>query len=127
MRLSTSTAVLAVSCALLGAAAAAAPYRPAGPEIVREGEAGDRYYVIAEGEVDVAGTRLGRGSGFGEIALLRDVPRTATVTAATDVVLLALDREPFVAAVTGHEPAQATADEVIAARLGAFDPGIVKL
>jgi MFS family permease len=100
---------------------------PAGTEIVREGEAGDRYYVIADGEVEVAGKRLGRGSGFGEIALLRDVPRTATVTAATDVTLLALDREPFVAAVTGHEPARATADEVIAARLGAFDPGIVKL
>lgn len=100
---------------------------PAGTEIVREGEAGDRYYVIAEGEVEVAGKRLGRGSGFGEIALLRDVPRTATVTAATDVKLLALEREEFVAAVTGHEPALATADEVIAARLGAFDPAIVKL
>jgi MFS family permease len=100
---------------------------PAGTEIVREGEAGDRYYVIAEGEVAVAGKQYGRGAGFGEIALLRDVPRTATVTAATDVSLLALEREEFVAAVTGHEPANATADEVIAARLGAFDPGIVKL
>lgn len=100
---------------------------PAGTEIVREGETGDRYYVIADGEIEVAGKRFGRGSGFGEIALLRDVPRTATVMAATDVKLLALDRKPFVAAVTGHEPARATADEVIAARLGAFDPGIVKL
>jgi MFS family permease len=99
----------------------------AGAEIVREGESGDRYYVIAAGEVDVAGKRLGRGAGFGEIALLRDVPRTATVIAVTAVTLLALERDPFVAAVTGHEPARATADEVIAARLGAFDPGIAKL
>jgi MFS family permease len=100
---------------------------PAGTAIVREGEVGDRYYVIAKGEVEVAGRRLGRGSGFGEIALLRDVPRTATVTAATDVTLYTLEREEFVAAVTGHEPAKATADEIIAARLGAFDPAIAKL
>lgn len=100
---------------------------PAGAEVVREGDVGDRYYVVAEGEVEVAGKRLGRGSGFGEIALLRDMPRTATVTAATDVTLLALERDEFVAAVTGHEPAMATADELIAARLGAFDPAIVKL
>ncbi len=100
---------------------------PAGSEIVRAGEAGDRYYVIEAGEVEVAGRRLGHGSGFGEIALLRDVRRTATVTAATDAKLLALERDEFVAAVTGHEPTRATAEEVIAARLGAFDPGIVKL
>jgi MFS family permease len=100
---------------------------PAGTVIVREGEGGDRYYVIAKGDVDVAGKRLGRGSGFGEIALLRDVPRTATVTAATDLTLYTLEREEFVAAVTGHEPAKATADEIIAARLGAFDPAIAKL
>ncbi len=100
---------------------------PAGTVIVRAGEIGDRYYAIASGEVEVAGRTLGPGSGFGEIALLRDVPRTATVTAASDVTLLALERDEFVAAVTGHEPALATAEEVIAARLGSFDPGIAKL
>ena len=99
----------------------------AGTVIVREGETGDRYYVVSSGEVEVAGRTLGPGTGFGEIALLRDVPRTATVTAASDVTLLALERDEFVAAVTGHEPALATAEEVIAARLGSFDPGIAKL
>lgn len=90
----------------------------AGATIIRVGEPGDRFYVIGDGEVEVAGRRLGQGEAFGEIALLRDVPRTATVTAATDVTLQSLDRAEFLAAVTGHERAQAAADEIVAARLG---------
>jgi MFS family permease len=89
----------------------------AGEVIIRQGDTGDRFYVIGEGEVSVAGQALGPGDSFGEIALLRDVPRTATVTAATDVVLHAVERGDFLAAVTGHERAHAAADEVVAARL----------
>ena len=93
---------------------------PVGSIVIREGDIGDLFYVIGEGEVEVAGRTLGAGDSFGEIALLRDVPRTATVTATTDVLLFTLERDIFVAAVTGHEPVHAAAEAVIAARLGAF-------
>jgi len=95
----------------------------AGMPVVREGEAGDRFYVVKSGAVEILGSRFGPGSGFGEIALLRDVPRTATAMAVTDVELVALERDPFVAAVTGHAPAAAAADTVVAARLGALSAG----
>jgi MFS family permease len=95
----------------------------AGAPIVREGEVGDRFYVIRSGTVSILGRTFGPGAGFGEIALLRDVPRTATASAVTDVELVALEREPFVAAVTGHAPSAAAADTVVAARLGALSAG----
>jgi hypothetical protein len=94
-----------------------------GAVVVREGDAGDRFYIVAEGEVDVTeGGRpistLEAGDYFGEIALLRDLPRTATVIAKTPVVLYALDREDFLAAVTSHAPSEQAAEEVVSARLG---------
>ena len=95
----------------------------AGIAIVREGEVGDRFYVIRTGEVSILGRTFGPGESFGEIALLRDVPRTATATAVSAVELVALEREPFVAAVTGHAPSAAAADTVVAARLGALTAG----
>ena len=91
---------------------------PAGATVIRKGEPGDRFYIVGEGEVEIEGNTFGPGSSFGEIALLRDVPRTATVTADTDVVLHALERDEFLAAVTGHEPSVRAADAVIARRLG---------
>ena len=93
---------------------------PAGHVILREGEPGDRFYVVEKGQVSILGRTFGPGEGFGEIALLRDVPRTATVMAVTDVELVALEREPFVAAVTGHAPAAAAADTLVSSRLGAL-------
>src|SRR2546430_16755138 len=74
----------------------------AGEEIVRQGEHGDRFYVVKKGEVavrvdDGPPHQLGSGAFFGEIALLRDMPRTATVTARTDVDLLTLERDEFIA------------------------------
>ncbi len=94
-----------------------------GEEIIRRGDHGDRFYVVSSGEVDVLvdgrpPRREGEGSYFGEIALLRDVPRTATVLAATDVELFALDRDDFLPAVTGHAGSVQAAEGVIGARLG---------
>lgn len=60
---------------------------------------------------------LGRGDGFGEIALIRDVPRTATVVALSDVSLYSLEKEPFVLTLTGHAPAQSAAADVVSQRL----------
>lgn len=95
----------------------------AGEEIVRQGEPGDRFYIVAAGEVEIVvdegPPRIERpGSYFGEIALLRDVPRTATVRSATDVELYALDREDFLGAVTGHAGSAQAAEAVVGSRLG---------
>jgi MFS family permease len=96
----------------------------AGDVVFRQGEHGDRFYIVERGEVEVEpegrpALTLGRGGSFGEIALLRDIPRTATVTAFTDVELWALERDIFIASVTGHAPSAEAADAVIATHLGA--------
>src|SRR5262249_40103037 len=83
--------------ALAQPAAAARPVDlAAGTEVVREGDVGDRFYVVAEGELRAGtGTNIGPGDGFGEIALLRDVPRTTSVTTVTDAELYAIERDAF--------------------------------
>lgn len=94
----------------------------AGTWVIRQGEAGDRYYVIDRGEVDVfvddAHVRhQGPGSAFGEIALIRNVPRTASVRATTDVSLYALERDVFLAVVAGHPESRARVESVVTSRL----------
>ena len=94
----------------------------AGVEVISEGDRGERFYVIADGELEVrrngrvAAIRR-RGEGFGEIALMYDVPRTATVTARTPSRLYRLTRDVFLVAVTGHASAQRAAHDLAAARL----------
>ena len=95
---------------------------PAGETVIRQGESGDRFYIVGAGELEVIknGRRViarGPGDYFGEIALLRGVPRTATVTALTDSEVLALEREDFVAAVTEHSAGRAAGEAVVASRL----------
>jgi predicted MFS family arabinose efflux permease len=95
----------------------------AGAWIIRQGTAGDRFYVVDAGEVEVEidgrlVRREGPGAAFGEIALLRDLPRTASVRAATDVRLLALERDVFLSAVTGHVRSRTVAEAVVAERMG---------
>jgi len=94
----------------------------AGDDIIREGELGDRFYLIAEGQCVVliggrAVTVMRVGDGFGEIALLNDIPRTATVRALTDVELYVLDRAPFLEAVTGQPRSRAAAQALVDQRL----------
>ena len=94
----------------------------AGTAIVRQGDPGDRFYIVTAGEVEVSKdgrplATLEKGDFFGEIALLRDVPRTATVTARTNVQLYALERDDFLEAVTGHPLSKEAADTVTRARL----------
>jgi cAMP-dependent protein kinase regulator len=74
---------------------------PAGTTLVREGDAGDRFYVLVSGIAGVSQSMLGErrvlraGEFFGEVALTMDVPRTATVTAMTPCVVASCDRKTF--------------------------------
>jgi CRP-like cAMP-binding protein len=98
----------------------------AGTVVIREGEAGDRFYAIAAGELQVTKgghdvKALRRGDGFGEIALIEDVPRTATVTATTDAELFSLTKEPFILALTGHASSARAAGDMVSQRLGELE------
>jgi hypothetical protein len=99
-----------------------------GDVIVRQGDQGDTFYVIADGTVEVRSDgelrrRQGVGEFFGEIALLRDVPRTATVTALGAVTTLGMQREDFLAGIGAHARSAVAAETVVTDRLDAARTG----
>jgi MFS family permease len=93
----------------------------AGDVVIRAGDMGDRFYIVGDGEleIDASGRHsiARRADYFGEIALLRDIPRTASVKASVDSELYALTRDDFLAAVTGHAAAHAAGQRVAEERL----------
>jgi Cyclic nucleotide-binding domain/Major Facilitator Superfamily len=94
-----------------------------GSVVMREGDPGEEFHVIASGSASVTvrgepRPSLGSGDCFGEIALLRDIPRTATIIAAEPLHTLALRREQFLAAVASSARSGVAAESVVAERLG---------
>jgi CRP-like cAMP-binding protein len=99
-----------------------------GEIVIREGESGDRFYAVSSGQFDVsvAGEHVvtaHRGSGFGEVALIANVARTATVIARQPGHLLAIDRSPFLVAVTGYDSSHRAAWDAV--RAMTLDPEIL--
>ncbi len=100
---------------------------PAGQQVFGQGDEGDRYFVIESGEVEVVGdgavvATLGPGEGFGEIALLRRVRRTATARARSDVRLQALSCDHFLPVVLGYTPSAYEAGVVVDGMLDRYSP-----
>ena len=96
---------------------------PAGETVFRHGDHGDRFYIVDSGEVEIeidgrVANVLGPDDHFGEIALLRDIPRTATARARKETQLYALERDAFLGAITGHAGSTEAAETVVVARLG---------
>jgi MFS family permease len=95
----------------------------AGAAVVTEGEWGDTFYVVVDGSLEVSADgsplrALGPGDFFGEIALLRDVPRTATVTATADSTVLTIRRVDFLSAVLGNPESAETVEEIVSSHVG---------
>ena len=89
-----------------------------GQTVFVEGDQGDLFYIIESGSIDITIRgeyirTLSAGDSFGEIALLRNVPRTATITATADLVARIIERDHFLRAVTGHGDATDEAEAVI--------------
>jgi MFS family permease len=95
----------------------------AGTDVIVQGDQGDRFYLIESGQVEVFENgefrrNEGPGESFGEIALLHEVPRTATVRTTEPTRLLELEREQFLVAVTGHRRSSQVARTVVSDRWG---------
>ena len=90
--------------------------------VIRAGEIGDRFYLVSDGALEIVGEGVrataATGDFFGEIALLRDVPRTATVRALVESELYVLSRDDFLAAVLSHTGVRAATEQVAEQRLG---------
>jgi Na+/melibiose symporter-like transporter len=100
---------------------------PAGATVFEQGDEGDNFYVIERGQVEVIGDgrairTLGPSDAFGEIALLRECRRTASVRATTALTLCTLSRRVFVTAVVGYSRSATIADSLITERLRPFRP-----
>jgi hypothetical protein len=100
---------------------------PAGQAVFMQGDLGDRYYVIQSGEADVVGdgrvvAALGPGEGFGEIALLRNTRRTATVIARSALRLRVLGSDRFLSVVLGYTASAQAAATSVHERLERYSP-----
>jgi CRP-like cAMP-binding protein len=96
----------------------------AGAVVIRQGEPGHHFFIVVEGRVtvEVDGRQVrdeGPGESFGEIALLRSLPRTATVRATEEAELVSLERRAFLEAITGQPAAVTAAEAVVRQRLEA--------
>jgi MFS family permease len=101
---------------------------PAGDLVFRQGDQGDRFYIVDSGEVEIEidgreANVLEPGDYFGEIALLRDIPRTATARTRKATELYALDRDTFLGTITGHAVSIEAAETVVDSRLALRTPG----
>jgi len=99
-----------------------------GESVIRQGEPGDFFYIVESGRLDVTvdgrpRPSLGPGDSFGEIALMKALPRTASVVTGTAACLWSLDRETFLATLTGSQRSVAKAQRVAEARLAADSAG----
>jgi CRP-like cAMP-binding protein len=119
------SALPAATIEQLGAGLEHAEFAPRQP-VFEQGERGEGFYVVESGRAEVVRdgrvvATLGRGDCFGEIALLRDLPRTATIRASADASMRVsvLQRNTYLTAVSGYPASSAAGEEIVTARLKA--------